>query len=179
MRQRARKFATIRERCELHSMPEPNSGCHLWLGAMSDDGYGRLGGNGRMRNAPRLLWIETYGPLAPGLVVRHKCDVRACVNIDHLCVGTVADNNNDRDTRGRHVALHGEKNGHSKITSSTAVAIFLEPGKHQDVAWKFNVSKPLVQAIKSGRLWQAATKPYWSLEWRKELEQRKRPRAAA
>jgi hypothetical protein len=35
--------ASTIERFEERSIPEPNSGCHLWMGAVDKDGYGQLG----------------------------------------------------------------------------------------------------------------------------------------
>ena len=49
-------------------------------------------------------WIveQVEGPLAPGEVVRHKCDNPACFLYDHLERGTAADNQQDSVRRGRH-----------------------------------------------------------------------------
>ncbi len=46
--------------------------------------------------------------------VLHKCDVRACINPDHLFVGTDQDNSDDCIAKGRH--HHGERSGMSKLT---------------------------------------------------------------
>jgi len=48
----------------------------------------------------RWVWTEVFGPLAPGHVVRHRCDNRLCYRIDHLESGTVAQNNADARDRG-------------------------------------------------------------------------------
>jgi len=62
-------------------MPEPNSGCWLWLGSISKKGYGK-GPNGR--HAHRTIFEHYKGPIPNKLELDHKCRVRSCVNPDHL-----------------------------------------------------------------------------------------------
>ncbi len=92
---------SVREALDYWSIPEPNSGCTLWLGAIGSDGYGVIRYQDVQNRAHRLAWIDTHGPVAANLVVRHKCDNPLCINVDHLCVGTVAQNNGDRVSRKR------------------------------------------------------------------------------
>ena len=88
--------------------PELNSGCWLWSGALGSKGYGTLRIGRRNMSAHRVSWMLHRGPIpagvAPhGMCVLHQCDTPACVNPDHLFIGTVADNNADRDRKGRSV----------------------------------------------------------------------------
>ena len=79
------------------SIPEPNSGCWLWLGRCDGKGYGRF--NNTMVH--RLSYLAARGPISAGLLVLHKCDVPGCINPDHLFLGTALDNARDRDRKGR------------------------------------------------------------------------------
>lgn len=63
-------------------IPEPNSGCWIWLGKLGGRGYGCYGRNNRA--AHRLSWEIENGPIPDGLVVDHKCRNILCVNPSHL-----------------------------------------------------------------------------------------------
>lgn len=84
---------TPKERLLSRCIPEPNSGCWLWLGAVSQKGYGVIGLGGRFQGqtgAHRLSYEIHKGPIAAGLTIDHKCRVRCCINPDHLeCVSLV------------------------------------------------------------------------------------------
>ncbi len=91
---------TLAERLEFYSCPEPNSGCTLWFGAIRD-GYGRLRVGNIKRNAHVWAWMNKHGPIPHGLNVLHRCDMRACINTDHLFLGTNSDNVADKMAKGR------------------------------------------------------------------------------
>lgn len=78
-----------------------DNGCWLWTGTMQNAGYGEVIVNGNRRLAHRVIYELHHGPIASGLVVRHRCDTPACVNPDHLLSGTQADNIHDMHARGR------------------------------------------------------------------------------
>lgn len=74
----------MRERIESASIPEPNTGCWLWLGAVNKGGYGTISIGGRTALAHRVSFELARGRAAGALVVDHRCRVRHCVNPDHL-----------------------------------------------------------------------------------------------
>jgi len=98
------------ERFEEKFIPEPNSGCWLWLASCLKDRYGRdsygvfgwgVGGRATIL-AHRAAWILYRGELPPnGIDLRHRCDNRLCVNPDHLIPGTRLENMRDAVERGR------------------------------------------------------------------------------
>lgn len=74
-------------------MPEPNSGCWIWMGGLQGKGYASfLWEKGRTRHGHRYIYEKTKGPIPAGLEIDHKCHVRCCVNPDHLEVVTHAEN---------------------------------------------------------------------------------------
>ena len=83
--------------------------CILWVGAVSSTGYGNIGrkrdGIKKYFGAHRVAWAEAngwdYWDLTPDMVVRHVCDVKLCVNPDHLVLGTQSDNMRDAVDKGR------------------------------------------------------------------------------
>jgi hypothetical protein len=82
------------ERFEKKFIPEPNSGCWLWLGATSKNGYGvvRLSNPRRMTGAHRFSYELFVGPIPDGFTVDHQCNNIACVNPNHLKAMTQLDN---------------------------------------------------------------------------------------
>jgi hypothetical protein len=99
----------------------PETGCLEWQGHKDDWGYGVyvLGGreNRKSWKAHRLSWRLQKGEIPADLCVLHKCDNPCCINVDHLFLGTNADNVLDRDTKGRGADHSGELNGKSILTA--------------------------------------------------------------
>lgn len=93
----------LRERFESFVMPEPNSGCYLWMGNSLRWGYGRFHHGGKRPLAHRFAWELNRGPIPAGIHVLHRCDNPSCVNVDHLYLGTHRDNMADiaKRCRGR------------------------------------------------------------------------------
>lgn len=82
-------------------MPEPNTGCWLWAGASHYKGYGILMADGKGDKAHRVSYKLYKGAIPNGMMVCHHCDVPACVNPDHLFVGSASDNAIDMVRKGR------------------------------------------------------------------------------
>jgi len=75
---------SVRERIEARYVPEPNSGCFLWLGSLNTHGYAQMWANGTNRAVHRLYYEMEKGPVAPGLQLDHLCRIKSCINPAHL-----------------------------------------------------------------------------------------------
>lgn len=64
--------------------------CWIWDRCLCTDGYGLkidhkvFGGDGRQRLAHILYWEKQNGKTPVGHELHHKCEIRKCVNPDHL-----------------------------------------------------------------------------------------------
>lgn len=92
----------MRERFEEKVVRDP-LGCDLWIGAHETSGYGsfRAKADENSKRAHRVAWEIERGPVPDGLLVLHSCDVKACVKVAHLFLGTHQDNSDDKWRKGR------------------------------------------------------------------------------
>ena len=93
-------------------MPEPNSGCWLWIGSTSH-GYGQTNINGRPQRTHRVSYEYHIGPIPDDQCVLHKCDNPPCVNPSHLFLGSQQENLKDMKVKGR--GIKGEMQGQAKL----------------------------------------------------------------
>ncbi len=104
-----RRIEPVRERLARFSIPEPNSGCVLWLGD-TNKGYGVLWDGKKRLYAHRLAYEVAIGPIPDGLDVDHLCSTTACLNPEHLDPVTRSENSRRRWVRYRAKGIC--KNGH-------------------------------------------------------------------
>jgi hypothetical protein len=88
--------------------------CNPWTKAINNLGYGISWKDGKTISAHRKVYEESYGPIPKGLMVRHTCDNRSCVNPKHLILGTAKQNSQDMVDRNRQAK--GSKIGNSILT---------------------------------------------------------------
>jgi len=96
--------------------------CWEWTASFNTTGRGQFRLNGMMVLAHRLSYMMNH-PITIDLMeghreilVCHRCDNPKCVNPSHLFLGSYADNNRDKEAKGRGNPPKGEKHGHSKLT---------------------------------------------------------------
>jgi len=133
--------------------------CWLWTGSIQVNGYGNLSARELTwgtRSAHR--WSYTYhkGSIPEGLMIRHSCDVRKCVNPAHLLTGTSTENVRDM--------LERNPNGcHRKFQKDDIIKIYNayhSGAKSQtDLANEYSVAHSTISYITRGEHYRYWTHP--------------------
>jgi hypothetical protein len=119
------------------------------------------------------IYIECFGEVPEGMVVRHKCDNGSCINPEHLELGTEQDNKDDMVKRGR--SNKGERHHNTKVTKE--IAYFIKNDiEHtaQELSNKFGIQVRQVMRIRSGERWGDIETKLPIEELQKLRKQRKR-----
>lgn len=133
-------------------------GCWVWVGAKNDYGYGVLrGGNGDGLSvrAHRFSYELHLGTIPAGMKVLHRCDTPACVNPDHLFLGTHADNSKDKVSKGRHAV--GERFPHAKLTAALVLEIrdlFSQGVPKTELADRYGVGVNAISRVVTRQTWK-------------------------
>lgn len=176
---RARYGSCCSRRCQYDALRKPRNaafwskvrktdGCWLWTSSTTPFGHGLFTHRSqrpKTQRAHRVAWELTRGPIPAGILVCHHCDVPACVNPDHMFLGTMKDNAQDAARKGR---LAQQKNKakyvaaarlRSKLTAEQVAAIRVElSGRNgASVGRKYGVSKGVISAIRTGKTWNDAS----------------------
>lgn len=135
-----------------------SSDCWLWIGSVNRHGYGATSIAGENK-AHRASWRLFKGHIPNGMSVLHKCDVRCCVNPEHLFIGTQLDNMRDCSVKGRikNIPLFGEDNPMSKLTLNEVNEIreLLGFQSQHELSRKYNVSPMTINRIALGKTWNS------------------------
>ena len=146
---------TPEQRFRMYVNKDGPNGCWVWTGALNYAGYGHFG---RTRTYPirahRFAWELANGPVPAGLLVLHSCDNRACVNPEHLWLGTDADNMRDKTEKGRQKAK-------GKLTEDQVKAIRAEyrrtshcVSNAKELARKYGIGHGAIVMVANGDTWR-------------------------
>lgn len=135
------------------------TGCWLWTGSrytqFGRPTYGQFMLNGQRMGAHRAAYLMFKGAFTSGLEMMHSCDVKQCVNPDHLSEGTHSQNL--RDGFAAHPGVcAGENHGRARLTWPIVDAIRSAAAsgtKHADLATQYGVSQPHISMIVRGLRW--------------------------
>lgn len=139
------------------TLPESPDECWLWDGPMHESGYGNFFyplPDGRRRLAHRLMWEWTNGPIPKGLFVCHRCDVKTCVNPEHLYLATSAQNTRDAARSG--LMPRGEDQWCSRLTETQVRSIRRRAAAgetQRKLAEEFGCARGTIANIIQGKTW--------------------------
>ena len=140
--------------------------CWEWQAGTTSDGYGLFWFNGKYILAHRFAWMlanaawgNVLGTIPKHLCVLHTCDNPRCVNDNHLILGTIKDNNRDRDQKGRRGTCgqkSGEEHTESKLTKldvRTIRMLYVKGFSQKEIANKYHITQSAVSLIIRYRRW--------------------------
>lgn len=155
-RMKARTTRPIEDRFKEHIGPQLENGCIEWLGGTSR-GYGTIRlGKGKNKLAHRFVYEQANGPIPTGMLVCHSCDNKLCVSLDHLFLGTHADNSADMVAKGR--SQKGDRHWISKLTEANVTEIRMrystESITHARLAKEYGVDAETIGGVIRRRRWK-------------------------
>jgi hypothetical protein len=138
------------------------NGCRLWKGKCRGFGYGSISLFNEDVNSHRAAWRILVGPLTNEQHVLHKCDIPACVNIDHLFLGTHLENVADMDRKGRRRGQTRDGKIPKKLNDDRVALIlarYVGGEGAAALAKEFGVDLSTIGALLHGRTWRHVARP--------------------
>lgn len=137
----------------------PWTGCWIWQRSTFDSGYGQVSVAGKNWRTHRYAWTLANGPIPRGMSVLHRCDTPDCINPQHLWLGTSAENNSDRASKGRNGSekIAGSNHYLAKLSEDSVRKIRDGEFDHllqREIAERFGVTQTLISQIKRGIIWK-------------------------
>lgn len=150
-----RAYDSVEDRFWRRVQRGPEDACWSWIAHRSNAGYGAFTRGGKKRIASRVAWELTRGPIPDGVLVCHRCANRACVNPNHLYLGTQASNMVDMILHGN--SLAGTRNPKAKLDWAKVEEIrrLASRGSTQgELAARFGVHQGQISRLLRGLQWR-------------------------
>ena len=138
------------------------SDCNNWSKSLGHNGYAIPTRNNKTYRAHRLAYCDYHNidhSDIKGMLVRHTCDNRKCINPEHLVIGTHQDNMDDMKKRNR--TAKGEAHGRAKLSEVDIKTIrdrYIRGSKVHGllaIAKDFGVAFQTVSQIVNRHRWQS------------------------
>lgn len=143
--------------CSVMSKTEKDSDskCINFTGNKCRFGYGTLRFRGIDMKTHRAVWECHNGKIPEDKIIRHKCDNPSCCNIDHLAIGSHAENSKDMTDRNRQA--YGVKNGSAKLNDDLVreIRILRDLGMGlSELGRQYGVTPTAIQSIEKRKSWK-------------------------
>lgn len=131
-----------------------------------------------MVRASHVAWeLSNHAGILPGYCVLHRCDNPCCVNPRHLFLGTIKDNHDDMDAKGRRFIASGGKHGMATLTDEQVIEMrrrYAAGGIQQRaLADEYGVTSGAVANIVNGKSWTHLPMPEALIGREKQAHRRK------
>lgn len=144
-----------------HTKYHHSEGCWLWTAGCYKNGYGqfcvqRFAASQINTQAHRVAYVLAKGDIPQGRVVMHSCDVRNCVNPDHLTLGDQSENVRDAAAKGHYCGSRSARPSLQKITDAQVREIRASQDACVSLAKRYGVTKTTISLIRRGLRRKAA-----------------------
>lgn len=158
---------TLSELRTHHSVEDPRSGCWIWSGPFTTNGYPRLSaGVDAPLYATRYAYELLKGPVPAGHVLRCTCQCRACINPEHRRPITRGEMNTELAAEGRtsRGIVHGLAVAHGRrrsaklsLETATQIRAAIHSGARAvELARAFDVSRSTIYQVLQHKTWRTA-----------------------
>lgn len=134
-----------------------DNGCHIWIGAKNSEGYGELRFGKHLRKVHRLRYAHTYGPIPEWLKCCHKCNVRECINPEHIYLGTDKQNADDSKRAGTSLIKRRGTDHHNTTLEKADILeirrLYAEDATPKELARRYGISTQTIWNIATRKTW--------------------------
>ncbi len=104
-----------------------------------------------------MIWTLKVGKIPKGIEVCHKCDNKPCFNLEHLFLGTHAENMRDAAIKQLITPQIGMDNPRSKLNDEDVIKIraldLTSIASKKEAAARFGVSYGIIHKVWCGYSW--------------------------
>lgn len=138
----------------LDKIVKAENGCWIWTAAKNPAGYGVMVYKKNLRLATRISWMEHVGEIPEGMNVCHRCDDPACINPEHLFLGTQRENMHDMIGKGRQYHPSGEDTHNCRLSWDKVRHIRSSGLPGTELARLYGVKKNTIYSVLKNRTWK-------------------------
>ncbi len=150
---------TLKERMAKKTIKGSKNDCWLWIGSLDTKGYACIRVDKKLRRASHVAFeLHNDMPVPKGKIIMHSCDNPACVNPNHLSIGTKLLNSIDKINKGRGNWLKHDSHPMAKLSKLEVdeIRYIFSKGKHtyKSIASMFNINRTTASRIINYKSWK-------------------------